>query len=85
MAFNNEVPEDLLEEAYKRKFRLKNPMDELNQKFRMVAPEKKDVDEQALFNRNVDFLQSKGHSSNEMTVFAILDSDRDSVLTFSEF
>jgi len=51
----------------------------------MEKTEKNNVDEQVLFNKDVNFLQSKGHSSNEMTVFAILDSDRDSVLTFSEF
>ena len=43
------------------------------------------IEKEIVKKKDVNFLQSKGHSSNEMTVFAILDSDRDSVLTFSEF
>lgn len=84
-AFTNDIPEDLMEEAYKRKFRLKNPLDEQNKKMRLMATEKKEVAEEELFNREMNFLQSKNQQGNVITIFMILDSDRDGVLTFSEF
>jgi len=73
-----------LEEAYKQKFKLKNPLDDMNGKiYRMNAKDDKPLDEAAIFNKELNFLQKQ--NGNEMTVFAVLDADRDGVLTFSEF
>lgn len=75
-----------LEEAYKQKFKLKNPLDDMKGKgYRMNTKDDKSLDEAAIFNKELNFLQTHKDNSNEMTVFAILDADRDGVLTFSEF
>jgi len=72
-----------LEEAYKQKFKLKNPLDDMNGKSYRMNTKDKPLDEAAIFNKELNFLQKQ--NGNEMTVFAVLDADRDGVLTFSEF
>jgi len=87
--FRNDIPIKFVEEAYKQKFKLSDPMRDMNAKARF--PEnKKVIDENAMFSKeltqeDINFLQVKEKNGNVQTVFGILDADRDGVLTFAEF
>ena len=75
-----------MEEAYKQKFKLKNPFqDESRFKNGKTDEPELQVDDSEIFSKNMGFLQSKAADSNIMVVFNILDADRDGVLTFTEF
>lgn len=87
--FRNDIPIKFIEEAYKQKFKLSNPLHDLNIKSRFPETNKT-IDENAMFSKelnqeDINFLQTKNKMSNTETVFSILDADRDGVLTFAEF